>query len=534
MKTLRLFIILLGFIPFFLYSNTIRVKQDGTGNYTTIQQAINNANIGDTVLVYPGNYIEIVDFIGKDIVVASLFLTTQDTSHISQTIIDGNNENHKLVRFTNGETENAVLMGFTITNAYLENYDRLNRWTSVGLGICINGSSPIIDNNRIVNNYYDAWYCPGGGIVIENSSAKIINNTICKNDYALHGGGIYITNSINVTIENNIIDSNAVNSGYGVSYGAGIYIDSSQYVKIYNNSICSNWHNFGYGGGLYILASDNITILNNNISDNRHNCKEGGGIYSAFSTNISIIGNLLYNNNADWNGGGIFCYNSEISINNNTICFNTANTIYDFGTGGGIYCNNSSPIINNTIIFSNSATLSGNQVFLDENSDPNFFYSDIEGGVSDFGLNDTVTYTGLYENNIDINPQFLLSGNYPFSLNNGSLCINSGNPDTTGLCIPAVDLAGNNRIANGIIDIGAYEHLVAENLSNLSTQGSIYVFPNPARDKITIHIPEIQFQNAMVIISDIYGNNVLSFQITGSLVVYDVYSINRGLYIINI
>ena len=79
MKTLNFFTSFLILIPFFLYSNTITVKQSGTGNYTTIQEAINNANIGDTVLVYPGNYIEIIDFTGKDLVVASLFLTTQDT-----------------------------------------------------------------------------------------------------------------------------------------------------------------------------------------------------------------------------------------------------------------------------------------------------------------------------------------------------------------------------------------------------------------------------------------------------------------------
>ena len=51
--------------------------------------------------------------------------------------------------------------------------------------------------------------------------------------------------------------------------------------------------------------------------------------------------------------------------------------------------------------------MSGNQVFLDANSDPNFFYSNIEGGISAFGLADTVVYNGLYENNIDLNPQFI-------------------------------------------------------------------------------------------------------------------------------
>lgn len=236
MKTLKYFTSLLIIIPVFLYGDIIIVDQNGTGDYFTIQDGINNANTGDTVLVYPGNYIEIVDFTGKDIVVASLFLTTLDTSYITQTIIDGNQENYQLVRFTNGETESARLIGFTITNAS-EPSGKSDKSNSQGLGIHINGSSPVIESNRIINNSYNDWYYTGGGIVIENSSAKIINNIINNNEMAYHGGGIYINNSINVHIENNSIDSNMVNSGYGVSFGAGIHIDSSYYITMSNNTI---------------------------------------------------------------------------------------------------------------------------------------------------------------------------------------------------------------------------------------------------------------------------------------------------------
>lgn len=535
MKTQKLIISLLFLIPCFLFGETLTVKQDGTGNYTTIQEAINNATIGDTVLVYPGNYIEIIDFIGKDIVVASLFLTTQDTSYISQTIIDGNNENYKLVRFTNGETENAVLMGFTITNAYFPvNNSKPNRWTSIGLGIYINGSSPVIDNNHIVNNSYNSgYYCPGGGVVIENSSAKIINNIISQNKYAYHGGGIYINISNNVIIENNSIDNNTVFSGYGVSFGAGIYIDSSQYVKINNNSICGNRNNnCGYGGGVYISESDNITILNNDISNNKPYCDEGGGIYTIYSSNISVIGNLLYNNNVSGRGAGIYCSDTEINITNNTICFNTANSYDMYGKGGGIYCINSSPTITNTIIFSNTAINLGDQIYLDKNSDPNFFYSDIEGGVLNFGLNDTVTYTGIYDYNIDIDPQFLLSGDYPYSLSNNSPCINAGNPDTTGLNIPYYDLAGNIRIANGTIDIGAHEHLIAGNLSNLSTSSDISIYPNPAKDILIINFDNNDLYMGIIQIFNTNGQKVYGERMTKKTTQIDVRNLQKGIYFI--
>ena len=530
MKILKLFTSLLIIIPVFVYGDIIIVDQNGTGDYYTIQEGIDNANIGDTVLVYLGNYIEIVDFIGKDIVVASLFLTTQDTSYISQTIIDGNHENYQLVRFTNGETENAKLIGFTITNAS-EPSDKSDKWNSQGLGVYINGSSPVIESNHIINNSYNDWYYTGGGIVIENSSAKIIDNIINNNDMAYHGGGIYINNSINVHIENNSIDNNMVNSGYGVSFGAGIHIDSSHYITMSSNTICNNYNNFGYGSGIYISQSDHIKILNNNISENISQ-RNGGGIYITYSSDINIIGNLLYGNHAELFGGGIYCENSEILIANNTVCFNEAENPYS--KGGGIYCLNSNPNIYNTILFSNTAVTSGNQVFLNANSDPNFFYSNIEGGISAFGLADTVVYNGLYENNIETEPQFMLLGNHPYSLHITSPCINAGNPDTIGLFIPEVDLAGNMRVVQDTIDIGAYENTLTNNITFSNKSGNILVFPNPATDKLTIRISENPFQKGWAIINDIKGNPVLKIQIENLLEEYDLSFLPRGIYIIKI
>jgi len=58
--------------------------------YLTIQQGIDASLVADTVLVQPGTYIENINYNGKNITVASLFLTSADTSYISQTIIDGN------------------------------------------------------------------------------------------------------------------------------------------------------------------------------------------------------------------------------------------------------------------------------------------------------------------------------------------------------------------------------------------------------------------------------------------------------------
>jgi len=70
-------------------AQTITVKQDGSGDFTSIQQAIDSAVNYDTVLVYPGIYYEHLKIEYKNIVLGSLTLTTGDKSYIRQTIIDG-------------------------------------------------------------------------------------------------------------------------------------------------------------------------------------------------------------------------------------------------------------------------------------------------------------------------------------------------------------------------------------------------------------------------------------------------------------
>ena len=213
------------------------IDTDGNGfsDYplATIQAGINASSSGDTVLASAGTYTENINYNGKNIVVGSLYLTTQDTSYISSTIIDGN-ANGSVVTFESGEDSTAVLSGFTIQNGY--NY--------IGGGIlCENNSNPNITNLIISNNEADY----GGGIDCENSS-PIITNTSILNNTAPYGGGI------NGGYTNLIMNTVIISNNYAESKGGGICLSYSSptlsNLLVINNtsfkSTCARWWSVGY------------------------------------------------------------------------------------------------------------------------------------------------------------------------------------------------------------------------------------------------------------------------------------------------
>lgn len=156
----------------------IRVPEDAS----TIQAGIDLAVDGDTVLVSPNTYFENIRFKGKKIIVSSLFLSTQDNSYVSSTIIDGT-KNGSVVTFDSGEDSAAKLIGFTIQNGNIG----WNEGEGGGGILCLNSSNPCLTNLVIKDN---SSFNHGGGILCEDSSPYISNCTIKNNSCNDDGGGI--------------------------------------------------------------------------------------------------------------------------------------------------------------------------------------------------------------------------------------------------------------------------------------------------------------------------------------------------------
>ena len=159
----------------------------------TIQDGINISVHGDTILVQPGTYYENINYNGKKITVASLFLTIQDTSYISQTVIDGN-QNGSVVTFESEEEIDilTLLCGFTITNGFADN----------GGGINITNSSPTISNCRIFENNLSTFGY-GEAIYSIYSNPIIKHNIINLNDSSTMTYGIICVEVDSMQISNN-------------------------------------------------------------------------------------------------------------------------------------------------------------------------------------------------------------------------------------------------------------------------------------------------------------------------------------------
>ncbi|RLD60284.1 MAG: hypothetical protein DRJ05_04955, partial [Bacteroidetes bacterium] len=187
-----------------ILANTLTVKQDSTGDYSTIQAAVDAAVDGDTVLVWPGTYKGNIKIYFKGITVGSLAMTTGDLSYVHQTIIDGNDSIRNITIVESGNR--MVINGFVLQNGYDIFGGAIRVWYShTDIMNCI------IQNNLATGS--------GGGINYKNSQGFLSNVTIRHNHAYATGGGLYTVAS---TIEFDSINKCNVYLNYA-AIGTDVY-----------------------------------------------------------------------------------------------------------------------------------------------------------------------------------------------------------------------------------------------------------------------------------------------------------------------
>jgi len=351
------------------YSETISIPVD----YTTIQAAIDAAQVGDTVLVEPGVYHENLRIVNKCIVLAGLYLSTNDTNLVAQTIINGGDsvqvcwidscQNLKIIglSITNG---GAGLGGWgggiRARNSNMElSYIKVHNNRSIREAAGINLYNSNVNINRISVEHNVCTHSLGSGIYCDESEVNIKNSNILFNKR----NGIIIYYSTVILDSCNIIQNlSEDNVGTGISgyasvveinhlnvlgyRGRGISLNDSD-TEIRNSKV------YGNAGGGLALAGETI-IRNIKVYDNN-----GPGIRS---TGFIIIDNSsIFNNHSTWAGGGVEIYSTQenVYIKNTQIYSNSA-----FQYGGGIYFSGDLPLyLENVTISDNYAPLGGGIYF---------------------------------------------------------------------------------------------------------------------------------------------------------------------------
>ncbi len=280
------------------------------GVYATIQQAIQECNDGDVVVVEPGTYFETINFLGRNITVTGT--DPEDPDIVAATVINGGRKG-SVVTFESGETSEAVLTGLTITGGYGTAVSEVGSNIYWGAGIFCFGTSPTIKGNiitdnigalEIIGNNQAQWkLCYGAAIGCLESSA-IITNNIIKNNSG-YAGAIFMLGDDKIC--NNLIYDNSAVVGGGVILFGGRLINNT---IVGNDTNASAQAGSGPGGNVYIVFDNQFPqrlILNNIIC----NAPSGGGI----SGEGDIDESLMSFNNVWGNSPGNYM---ELSVQTGT------------------------------------------------------------------------------------------------------------------------------------------------------------------------------------------------------------------------
>ena len=245
----------------------------GTGSeltpFCTIQDGVNAASDGDTVLVYPGTY---TGDGNRDISLFGKMITLRSTDGASATILDiqgSPSSIHRGFFLIHGETKDTVIEGLTVMNGYLiGDTGGIGTGTPGGGGaaIFIRDSSPTIRRCILTNNISEATANPfiadglGGGIYVDGGSNAVIEHcTISDNHSGNRGGGMYIGFEDSTLFICNCLV--AGNSTAGNFPGGGIHNTFGR-TTITNTTIIDNY-SASSGGGVKNEGSE--TFLNNCI-----------------------------------------------------------------------------------------------------------------------------------------------------------------------------------------------------------------------------------------------------------------------------
>jgi predicted outer membrane repeat protein len=291
---------------------------------------------------------------------------------------------------------------------------RFNNGTGMGLGNPLHAD---IDSCTFEGN-------SGGGIRSGFGATVTITNSSFINNTALESGGAITW--ADADVDNCLFVGNTAPSAGGAIAGWGSVTNST-----FTGNSAGKW-----GGAMNLDGSVSNCVFRNNSAT-----LHGGAIYGS-----GKLTNVLFVNNSATMGGAIYAVDDTLVVTNSTIVNNEAD-----GTGGGISAFDQL-VLTNSIVWNNTASddieVANNGIL------PAIDHSLVAGsGGSGPGWDPTIGTDG--GGNVDSAPLFGGPPGEELRLSWSSPCVNGG--DNAAPELLPTDFAGNPRIEDGVVDMGAYE-----------------------------------------------------------------------------
>ncbi len=438
--------------------------------------------------------------------------------------IDGDNE-------TGGGGLGAQNIAITLSNV---TFSENSANSSVGGGLncyqCVILLQDVLFSNNEANS--------GGGMNVDVCSVDMYDVVFTGNRAITSGGGLRFVQGDSSLLENvDFIDNEA-------SVGGGMYSDGSiHYISpAFHNVTFMNNFASDFGGGLW-CDFNSSSVFSNVIFRGNEAGLYGGGISSKSGCNHTMVNMVFAGNKAGQYGGAMVTVGSDPLISNVTFTGNECVA----EMGGALYVNNGTPVLQNVIMWNNSSFGSTSppdaSVFKLGTDTPHFLNSLI---ANSGGSDDWDSFIGVnLGNNIDADPQFLeelepatapsTAGN--FHLLNTSPAIDAGHPDSDLDLFPGgpdnpLDIDGNGRVHNGIIDLGAYEWNPMLSISSSNrTIIDLLIFPNPA-----VNWLQIDYKDGIdrVEVYSATGKEVMQHEVQAYSFKMDVSNLSKGIYLVNV
>ncbi len=416
----------------------------------TIQDGIDDASSGDTVLVSPGTYFETLVIFDKSI-------TLDSTGGRNQTIVDASGTGRVL---TLARAAGTTIRGFTFTDG-LE---------SSGGGVGVFTPNVTIEACAITNNVASG-VGNGGGVWVQQAAGMVIDSTLITNNSASGSGGGILAAFSDLTISDSDISFNtAGGDGGGVwieggshliegselrlnqaADGAGLYVIEAE-MTLFKSQLLGNIAS-GEGGGVEFSfpLGAGYQIHESTIADNQAGSGGGGILGRVLGDALTVRSTMLTGNSAGSSGGGMAVIGSgsgTVTIRESTFSDNSAGFF-----GGALSISDSSATVESSILWNDSAVMGGDEISVAAGFAVSASFSDVDPAGF---LGTVVVGAGM----INADPAFAapLIGDYRQTVDSPTLDAGSLAPPPGALdfeCDPRWSDSDNDGVAR--VDIGADE-----------------------------------------------------------------------------